>query len=58
MAMGMGVDIPSVRNVIHVGPHVQSKRIFKKLEGQVEMGSLPLRYYTTTIATLRKIEKE
>lgn len=38
--------------------HVQFRSIFKKLEGQVEMGSLQLRYCTTTIATLLKIKKE
>ena len=38
--------------------HVQFRSIFRKLEGQVEMGSLQLRYCTTTIETLLKIEKE
>ena len=57
VALGMGVNIPSIRSFM-LDHHVQFRTIFKKLEGQVEMGSLQLRYCTSTIATLLKIEKE
>jgi len=46
VAMGMGVDIPSIRSVFNVSHHIQTMSIFKKLGGQVEMGSLQLQYYT------------
>ncbi|XP_044167046.1 ATP-dependent DNA helicase RecQ-like [Acropora millepora] len=58
VAMGMGVDIPSLRCVIHVGPPRTIREYFQETGGQVEMGSLQLQYYTTTIMTLLKIERE
>lgn len=58
VAMGMGVDIPSIRQVIHVGPPIPFVNIFKKQGEQAEMENLPLLSYITTMLTLQKTKQE
>ena len=57
VAMGMGVDIPSIRQIIHVGPPVLSESTSKRLDELVMMEGHQLLSSTTTIATLQRIVK-
>lgn len=58
VAMGMGVDIPLIRHIIHVGPPVLSESTSKKLGEQVVMEVRQLLSSTTAIMTLQGIVKE
>ena len=55
VSVGMGVDIPSIRQVIYVGPPVPFVNIFKKQGEQTEMENLPLLSYITTVLTLQHL---
>ena len=60
VAMGMGVDIPSIRHIIHVGPPpppVLSESTSKKLGEQVVMEVRQVLSSTTAIITLQRIVK-
>ena len=58
VAMGMGVDISSLRCVIHVGPPCTIREYFQETGRVGRDGTLLLQYYTTPIMTLLKIERE
>ena len=57
-ALGMGVDIHSNHNVVHITPPIQSRPIFKKQVGLEELGNQQLLFYITTIKISQRINQE
>ena len=55
VAMGMGVDIPAIRHVIHVGPPCTVREYFQETGRASAMGNSLLQHCTTTIETLPRI---
>jgi hypothetical protein len=58
VAIGMGVDIQSIRQIIHIGPPCSLKAYFRRLGGLLEMENMPKLFFTTTTETLGKTELE
>ena len=57
VAIGMGVDIPDIRQIIHVGPPCSMKAYFQETGRAGDwMANLHLLAYIITITTLARIE--